>query len=281
MSVTSFIPEVWSAALLESLKKSLVYGGLCNRNYEGEIAQFGDTVHITSVGRPTISTYTPNSTTITPETLTTADRTLTITQAEFFAFQIDDVDKRQVRGSVMDMAMVEAAYGLRDKVDQFIAAKYVDIQAANVIATVAVTTGDIAYTQLTKLAQKLDEANVPPEGRWAVIPPWFKQLLIDSNRIAANPDAGTAREAIVNGFVGRLAGFDLYVSNNTPLITGDDYAVIGGTNAAITFADQIPVDTTEAYRSQTSFADVVRGMHLYGAKVIRPDGLAYITASQT
>jgi len=264
--------------LLASLKKAQVFAALANRDYEGDIANAGDTVHITSISRPTVSNYVANTTTITPEVLTSADRTLVINQAKYFAFEIDDVDARQAKGNVMSTAMTEAAYALSDAADQFVAGLYTDVQAASVIAQISVLTGDIAYTQLTKLAQKLNEANVVSGGRFAVLPPWYYQLLTDSSRVAANPAAlATGSEAIVEGKVGRLAGMDLYVSNNAPVISANVSAVIAGTRDAWSYAEQI--SKTEAYRPQSSFADAIKGLHLYGGKVTRPDGLAYLTAS--
>jgi N4-gp56 family major capsid protein len=283
-TLANFVPEIWSAVLLSSLKKAQVFARLANRDYEGEIANQGDTVHINSVSRPTINTYTVGAT-ITVQQLATADRTLAIDQADYFAFEVDDVDKRQAAGSVLEEALVEASYGLSDKVDQLLAGKYTDVATANKVnsgTAVAVTTGDIAYTQFTQLKRKCDEANIPTIGRWTVIPPWVHALLLDTNKFAANPAlAGTpqAEMALINGFVGRIVGFDVFVSNNAVLVTGDDYICLAGTSNALTFAEQI--NQVEAYRMQTTFADAVRGLHLYGAKVTRPDGLAYLLASQT
>jgi hypothetical protein len=282
MGVSTFVPEIWSAALLASLKKAQVFARLANRNYEGEISQAGDTVHITSISRPTIATYVPNVTVITPEVLTAADRILTIDQSKYFAFEVDDVDQRQAKGNIIDTAMTEAAYGLSDVADQFLAGLYSGVQTANIVATggVSVTTGDLAYTQLAKLAQKLNEANVTMLGRWAVIPPWYLQLLLDTNKIAFNPAlAGNSvgSTAVIEGYVNRLLGMDIYVSNNVQNITGARWAVVAGTNDAWTYAEQI--SKTEAYRPQSSFADAIKGLHLYGGKLVRPDGLAYIDAS--
>src|ERR1044071_6839783 len=148
MAIVQFIPEIWAAELLESLKKSLVYGqvGVINRNYEGEIRDQGDTVRITSISRPSIKTYVPNNTTIVPERLTDAQRSLLIDQAKYFSFSIDDVDKRQARngGALMTEAAKESAYGLRDVADQYIASLYTGVQAANNLGTVSVTTPDLA-----------------------------------------------------------------------------------------------------------------------------------------
>lgn len=282
MGVGSFVPEVWTPALLTSLKKSQVFGALANRDYEGLIAQAGDTVHINSVGRPTINTYSPYAT-ITVEQLTTADRILTIDQAKYFAFGVDDVDKRQAAGSFLEGGLAEAAYGMSDDADKYIAGLYTSTVAANKVnagVAVAVTTGDIAYTQLTKIKQKMDEANIPTNGRWLVVPPWYHALLLDTNKFAANAGApGTTQAALINGFVGRAAGMDIYTSNNAVLAAGDDYICLAGVRDAISFAEQI--NQVEAYRLQTSFQDAVRGLHLYGAKVVRPDALVYLLASIT
>jgi hypothetical protein len=282
VSVSSFVSEVWSANLLVSLKKSLIYGSGCNRDYEGEIAEAGDTVHINSVGRPTISTYVPNSTVITPEAVTTADRTLVVDQSKYFAFEVDDVDARQARGNIIDGYMVEAAYAMSDVADRFLAAAMVaGIQTANQVnsgTAVAITTGDIAYTQLLKLAQKLDEANVPSEGRWAIIPPWYYALLLDNNKFVnnANPSVRAA-EGLYNGLIGEAGGLMLLRSNNVPVPAANQSSIVAGTQAATTYAEQI--SKTEAYRPQSSFADAIKGLHLYGAKVVRPDALALLTAS--
>lgn len=287
MSIATFKPEVWSAVLLASLKKKLVFGGLVNTDYEGEIAEFGDTVTINSVGRPTISTYTPNSTTIVPEQLTTAERKLVIDQAKYFAFYIDDVDARQARGSLMPAALMEAAYGMADVADQYIAGLYTGTQAANNLGTISVTSAspDNAYDLvLVPLKVALDDANVPTEGRWVVVPPWFHGRLLRDDRFIRADASGQGfgnggQPASQTGFVGRAAGMEIYVSNNCPFPGGDDNIVIAGVNMAISFANQI--SKTEAYRPQNAFEDAIKGLQLYGAKLIRPDALAVCQASQT
>lgn len=284
MAIDRFIPEVWSAQLLVALEKSLVFAqpGVVNRDYEGEISDYGDTVRITSISDPTIGTYTPNSTTITPEELTDAQRTLVIDQAKYFAFKVDDVDKRQARGDVMTEAMRRAAYKLRDIVDQYIAAFYTSVDNANKVnsgSAVAITTAALAYTNLIKLRTELDEANVQTEGRWVVVPPWYEGLLLDSPNFINAEKAADGGAALRNGRIGRAAGFDILKSNNVVNVTGDDYAILAGVDTAISYAEQI--NKVEAYRPESSFSDAIKGLHLWGAKVVRPDSLAYLLASQT
>lgn len=282
MAVDHFIPEVWSAQLLTSYKKALVYGKfpVVNRNYEGEIRDAGDTVRITSISRPTIATYTKNSTVINPEILTSAQRTLVVDQSKYFAFEVDDIDQRQVisGGALMDEAAREAAYGLADVVDQYIAALYTGVDAANAISTTAITSAALAYTGLVNLWTKLEVANAPGMDRWVVVPPWYYALLLQ-NDLFVRVDASGGSGGLRNAMVGRVLGFDVYVSNNAPLITGDDYAVIAGTSGAITMAEQI--NKVEAYRPPDAFSDAVKGLLVYGAKLIRPNGIAVLTASQT
>ena len=274
----SFIPEIWSAQVLVSLKKAQRYAqaGVVNRNYEGEIRNGGDTVRVRSISRPTISTYTKGGT-LTYEQLTDAQRALTVDQQKSFSFVVDDIDKAQ-NGGAMQEAADEAAYGLRDLADQYVAAMYTGAQTANQIGTVSVTTGDIAYTQLLALKTKLDEANVPDEGRWAIVPSWYEGLLLNNDKFV-RVDASGTDEGLRNGRIGRAAGFTVLMSNNAPLVTGDDYAVMAGVPGAISYAEQIV--EMEALRLQTTFGTGVRGLHVYGAKLMRPDAIATLIASKT
>lgn len=290
MTVRNFVPEIWSARLLVALRKTLIYAApdVVNRDWEGDITEAGDTVRITSVSRPTVGTYTPGSTTITPEKLTTAQRTLVVDQAKYWAFAIDDVDTRQVRSNLIPQAMSEAAYALADTIDQYVASLYTAAQAANVVTGVTIdltspADPDAEYRKvydnvLVPLKVALDEANVPTQGRYTVVPPWVHGVLLRDPRFIKVNESGST-DGLRNGMVGRAAGFDILLSNNAPNPSGSDYVVTAGTNAAITFAEQI--NKTEAYRPQDSFSDAVKGLALYGAKVVRPDALAYCTVTSS
>lgn len=283
MSFESFIPEIWAGELLSSLKKSLVYAGpdVVNRDYEGDIAEAGDTVTINSISRPTIGTYVKNSTSIVPENLTTAQRKLTVTEAKYFAFEVDNVDLRQMAGDGFSEAISEAGYGLGDVADQYVEALIgASVVAANALGTVSVTTGAIAYTKLIALKVALDVANVPDDGRrYVIVPPWYHGLLLDENKFVANPQNADGGQALMNGHVGRAAGFNVKVSNNSPLVTGDDYRVTAGHPIATSYAEQI--NSLKAYEPQDAFSDAVKGLHLYGAKVVRPTAVATMVASIT
>lgn len=283
MAINHFKPQIWSARLLVGWRKRLVYGGpsVVNRDYEGEISAAGDVVKITSISDPTISDYVPNSTVITPEELNDAQRNLPIDQSKYWAFKVDDVDKRQAEGNVMPEAMSRAAYRLADVADQYVAGLYTGVAAANNLGSISVPVGIpiAAYDEiLVPLGVVLDEADVPSEGRYCIVPPWLHGRLQRDDRFV-HADASGSDETLRNGVVGRAAGFTIMKSNNTPSPVAGSNVVQAGVNAAISFAEQI--NKTEAYRPESSFSDAVKGLALYGAKLIRPDGIAIATASQT
>ena len=161
MAFTNFIPKVWSARLLEHLDKAHVYGALVNRDYEGDIKQYGDTVHINQIGAVTIKDYTKNTDIDAQEALSNTDQTLVINQAKYFNFQIDDIDKAQIKPELMNAATQRAAYALADTSDQYIAG----LMAAGALGTVGsdaspiTVTAQNAYEQLVALKVKLDEQN--------------------------------------------------------------------------------------------------------------------------
>ncbi|MEU1908113.1 N4-gp56 family major capsid protein [Streptomyces hygroscopicus] len=277
MAISAFKPEVWNAELLVTLEKSLVYAasGVVNRDYEGDISQYGDTVHITSLAEPTIGTYTPH-TDITIEDVDDSDTTLLIDQSKYFAFEVDDVEKRQARngGAVLTEQARKAAYKLRDVADQYVAGLMAaGVDAGNLVAEQTLSGASAAYDLLVDLGVILDNDNVPDQGRWAVVTPAFYGLLLkDSRFVAAGDAAGAMTRA--NGMVGEAAGFSIRKSNNAPNGPGAGAGklVIAGYSGAVTYAEQI--NNTEAARKEKGFADIVKGLHLYGSKVIRPTGLA-------
>ena len=286
MAVDSFIPEVWNAQLLVALQKALVFGqsSVSNRNYEGDIASFGDTVHIGSLTRPTISSYVKNTTAINPQTLATTDQTLLIDQAKYFAFEVDDVDYRQVRdgGQLLTRAASEAAPRLAEVADSFLATT-ITAGAGTVLAAQDVATADAAYLVIRKLRLALDKANVPVEGRFLVVSPEFYALILGDPRFI-NAAAYGSNRPIQNGEVGSIVGFAVLVSNGIPAGTAGTLPevsnfVIAGHPMATTFAQQI--NKTEAYRPESAFSDAIKGLHLYGAKVVRPEALAVVDVDVT
>jgi len=268
----NFIPTVWAARLLSALEKSLVYAqaGIVNRDYEGEINASGDTVKIASIGDPSIGTYTKDSD-ITIESLTDAEMTLKVDQQKYFAFEVDDVDKAQQNVNTMDEAMTRAAYKLRDVADQFVAASYSLVPSGNLVGSdgspVAALAANAAYEHLVNLGIKLDEANVPTEGRFVIIPPFFHGALLKDDRFVKTGGA-MAEQILRNGMVGEAAGFNVLKSNNVPIASSTKYKVIAGHAMAYSYAEQI--SKVESFRMEKRFADGVKGLHVYGGKLIRP-----------
>lgn len=282
MSLDNFIPQIWSARLLSNLQKSLVYGqaGVVNTDYEGEISQYGDTVKINSIGAVTIGDYVKNNDVEGPETLTDAQTHLTIDQAKYFNFQVDDIDAAQQKPKVMDEAMREAAYGLADVADQYVASLYTGVSDKNIIGddtTPEVLSKDNVYDMLVDLGVLLTDAKVPREGRWVIVAPWVYGLLLKDDRFIHVSKAGTD-QGLRNGIVGRAAGFDILESHNVPNVDGTKYKIIAGHPMAISKAEQI--NSVEAYRPEKRFADAVKGLHLYGAKLVRPEAIAVLTANR-
>ena len=278
MSIETFVPKVWSARILESLDKTLVYANLFNRNYEGEIAAYGDTVHINSVGDVTVKTYTKDTDIADPDTLTTTESLLVIDQAKYFNIGIDDVDKAQARAELLQTAAARVGYSYGDIIDKWLASL---LKAGTIVkdlgtdATPLQVTEANAYNYMVKMKTALDKANVHTMGRRIVVPPEFEGYMLLDSRFASSSVAGNER--LVNGVVARAAGFDIYVSNNVPNTSGAKYKIVATTADQGTFAQQVL--ETEAYRPQKRFGDAVKGLNVYGAKVLRPETIAVATVN--
>lgn len=278
MSVKNFIPQIWSARLLAHLDKIHVYAGLVNRDYEGEIKQFGDTVKINQIGDITIKKYT-GAAIDAPDDLTGEQDTLTIDQANYFNFAIKDVDNAQTNPKLMNEAMARAAYGLNDTVDSLLAGIMVASAAGAIGSDESpfVPTKDDAYDLLVDLGTELTEKNVPLLGRWVVVPPFYHGLLQKDSRFVGNgTDVNMA--ILQGGHIGAAAGFQIYVSNNVPNTDGAKYKILAGTNAGASFAEQIT--ETEGYRPESNFSDAVKGLHLCGVKVLQKNALATLTVNR-
>jgi N4-gp56 family major capsid protein len=296
MSVNNFIPQIWSARILAHLDNIHVYAqpNVINRDYEGDVAQ-GNTVYINQIGNPTIFDYTKNTDMPAVETLTDARTTMNIDQGKGFNFQIDDVDRAQTRPDLMDPAMARAAYMLSDIEDQFVASKMVAASAsANNLGSLAAplvpTVGTFTdvlniYNILVDAGTKLNQSNVPRDGRFAIIAPWVEGLLLKDQRFIGAAGTGGPNDVTLNGQIGRAAGFNILVSNNVPTAqgTGSDtntcYKCSFGHPMAMTYAEQI--DKTEAYRPEKRFGDAVKGLHVYGGGVVQPGALGTLTLAQT
>lgn len=288
MTVNNFIPSIWSAKLLASLKKDQVFtqAGVMNRDYTGEISGQGSVVKINGIGPVTIRPYVKNMPIVAPETLSDAQTSLTIDQGNYFNFEVDDIDVAQQTPKIMTGAMAQASYDLTDVAEMYLADLLYDgVPAGNKIGTDsdagAIVPGSgiaDAYDYLVDLSTKLSEAKCPKSGRWVIIPPWFTGQLVKDDRFT-NISASGSPEALRNGIVTRAAGFDVLESLNVPVVTSEGKAnseIIAGHGMAASYAEQIK--KVVGYRPEDSFSDAVKGLHVFGAKVVRPTCLALLTA---
>ena len=277
MSLTNFVPEIWSTELNYSLKKSLVAMSVTNQDYEGDIQNQGDTVHITRPSAISTGDYTPGSD-ITIETPTSSQQELSIDQATYFAFEVDDVYRVQANVDLMDPYLQEANYAVQDGLDQYIMGQYTSAGADNVITKEALTSGNI-YAKLVEAKKLLSQQSVPKSGRWAVLSPDEIALLEDNERFTHATAMGD--QTLRSGFVGRAAGFDVFESNNTVTAndgTDDVRHLPFGHIGAITFAMQF--SEIESQRRESRFADLVKGLVLYGSQVVKPEALGDLQATQ-
>jgi N4-gp56 family major capsid protein len=277
LSIQNFIPEVWDAAIMEALYESHIFAqpAVVNRNYEGAIRSQGDTVHITGIEPVTIDDYSRYQD-ITFEEIDLNTRTMYIDQAKYFALAIDDIDKWQQKGDTMGPAMKEAGYKMSLAVDLFIANKMASgVDSANILTDVDASgesdvAGQAVREAFVDLRTRLNRNNVPQQGRWAIVSPEiYAVLLKDPHFIKAN-ERGSASVVEGNGVVGTMYGFTIMESNNAPS-NGTTHTLLAGNNTAFSYAEALT--EVEAVRFEKSFGDGIKGLHVYGGKLIRPEGL--------
>lgn len=279
MSLANFIPSVWSARLLANLEKSLIYGQapVCNRDYEGEIREAGDRVFIHGIGEIAVADYTRDVTQVTYQLLDDARQELTIDQSKYFAFRVDDLDTAQQKPKVIDAASQKATRTLADVADRYLAGFYVDAGTTldDAGSPRQLTTANI-YETTVEAAVQLDGLNVPNEGRYMIVPPWVAGLMLQDEKFLLKADP----QSILNGQVAQAADFSILKSNNVPTTAGPPFTfhLTAGHSLAMSYAEQIA--KVEALRLQDSFSDAVRGLHLYGARVLEPDALLHIPATR-
>ena len=282
-----FIPEIYSKKVQIALRKAAVAEAICNTDYMGEISSFGDTVNIVKEPQIAVADYT-RGLAVVATNLTDQELVLTIDQAKSFSFKIDDLEKRFSHVNFQAVAADNAAYALRDAMDSNI------LEAIGAGATVTTGMGttsapiDIGFgtgevdplNQMSLAAKELDEANAPEDGRWFVAAPeWYNQLANTSSKLLS-VDFNAGQGSIRNGLVasGLLRGFQMYKSNNLPTndLTGATpagtatapealFGHISGTSAASA------MNKVETVRDTGTFSDIVRGLMVWGRKVLRPE----------
>ena len=293
-----FLPKIYSKKVLNFFRKASVVEAITNTDYAGEIAAFGDSVRIIKEPVISVSDYTRGSDT-TATKLTDQELTLVVDSAKAFKFIVDDIETNMSHVNFKEVATSSAAYALRDSYDAAVIASMfsgvstsspdhvlgADASAAtqtmgqhqggsNSIDLLGSDgTGTDPLDVMSFMAKLLDEQSVPEEGRWFVAPPSFYNELAQSGSKLLSVDFNAGQGSIRNGLVssGKLRGFDMYKSNNVAAASTATGKILAGHISSTATAQTII--STEVLRDPSSFGDIVRGLHVYGAKVLRPEAL--------
>lgn len=284
MALAEFVPELWSGRVLTQLNNASVFRNVATTEYEGEIAQFGDVVRINEIGRINVNTYSDTSTgALTIQTLADASKRLEIDRQKYTAFFLDDVTGAQTKPKLMMAYMDQSAKDLANEEDVYLGTLYSDaglnIGGGTSAAGVAVSSTNV-MKYLSIAQQKLDEANTPIDGRWITVPPWFAQKMSLAN-IVLNTDN---RATMGSGYIGStFYGFNVFMSNNvfhTNPTTNGEAAILCGYTGSIAVANQI-TGMQQIPTTTIGFKTIVKMLHVYGAKVIRPNNLGVLWADYT
>lgn len=281
----NFIPEIWSGKLIENFYDSTVLSAITNTDYEGEIRNYGDTVNIRTTPELTIRDYSKGMT-LTVENPDKAKLQLIIDKGEYFAAVEDDVDKIQADINLMDTWSKDASERMKIKIDtRVLAAMPAGVATANKGATagrisaninLGVTATPVAITKtnvleyLVDLGTVLDEANCPESNRWVVIPAKMAGMIKKSDLKDASL-TGDSSSILRNGRLGMIDRFNVYMSHNLSVTSGK-FSLLAGHKMGTTFASQMT--NMETIRSETTFGNIVRGLQVYGYKVVKPEALA-------
>ena len=265
MAITNFIPTVWSEQLYRALDKKYVAVKNCNRDFEGDIKSKGSSVKICGVGDVTISDYTKDTDLSAPETLSDTATVLNIDRAKCFNFQIDDIDRAQASPKLMEEAMRKAADGLANEADKYVCSLF--YKANPNLKDLALNEETILDHFITARTALAEQNVTDPSDIVFEVHPKIAALLLKA-KIATGTDNA---EALDHGSIGTVLGSTVYVSNNIKRDSEKAYHCCARTKRAIAFAEQL--SEIDAYRPEKRFADAVKGLHLYGAKVVYPDEL--------
>lgn len=292
-----FIPEIWSGQLIKKFYETTVLKEITNTKYEGEISNYGDKVIIRTTPTLTIRDYVAGGT-LTYERPETTTIELLIDKGKYFGFEVDDVMAYQSDINLMETFSTAAAEQMKIEIDRhFLGSVYPDAHAKNRGTaagnlsgninlgstsglSVAVTKDNI-LKKIVEMGQCLDELNIPGTGRFIVAPVWFVAILKDSKLIEADT-MGDQTSVLRTGVVGTIDRFRIIQSNLLP--TMNDTAtppkkgtvIYFGTTDAACFATQLT--KTDTLRSPQTFGDIVRGLQVYGFKVIQPECLGVLFA---
>lgn len=291
-ALATFIPSIWSARFTSNLEDVLVWAARCNRTYEGEIQEAGNTVKIpTSTTTVTVKDYVRDTDIADPELASGTSQDLVVDKQKYFHFYVDDIDEAQSKPSVINDSMREAAQQMAEQVDSDVRAEFNKAYASARQVTSGGTSGNAQkrpnedgfgkefIDAVIKLRRMMGVANIPSNGRWLMVHPDImagldRHFLTDGNTGTFTPN--TDESTLRGGFMGRLAGFDLFESNlqvdGTAINSVPTWRLYAGQGTeAVTFANQITEN--EMYRPEKRFGDAVKGLMVYGSKTVLPSRL--------
>jgi hypothetical protein len=278
MALKNFITTVWSANILEALRKTLTFASVANTEYQGSLTNLGDRVKIMQIGPVTVTSYAKDAD-LTIQDLDDTASELIADQPYYFDFKANDVEAIQSKPKVLAQATGNAAYGFADKVDQYFAGLYASA-GLHSYAT-GTTPWDVTSLNVEEvlLAVKEQMARVPQAGRFLICPEWFHNKLVLAG-LATRLDNNAIFD---NGMIGRIMGFDVMLSENVSAASQTTWdhtkIMVGIRQQSFSFADVI--SKIEAYRPEKRFEDAVKGLYVFGGKVIRPDMTLCIHADKT
>ncbi len=281
----NFIPEIWSGKLIENFYDATVLAAISNTDYEGEIRNMGDTVNIRTTPEITIKTYVKGQT-LSVENPDKPKLQLVIDKGEYFACVEDDVDKVQSDINLMDTWSKDASERMKIKIDQRVLTDILpDISADNKGATagrisnnidLGTTGSPVAITKtnvleyLVDIGTVLDEANCPEGNRFVIIPAKMAGMIKKSDLKDASL-TGDSVSILRNGRLGMIDRFTVYMSHNLSVSSGK-FSLVAGHKMGFTFASQMT--NMETIRSESTFGNIIRGLQVYGYKVVKPEALA-------
>ncbi|MFJ2731403.1 P22 phage major capsid protein family protein [Streptomyces sp. NPDC087317] len=272
MAITHFIPTIWAADMQEQYWETTVFAPLVNQDYTGDLVS-GNKIKIAGVVPPEIKDYKAAGRTTSADEIDDTEVEVDVDQEKSFDFYVDDIDKAQAAGS-MGKYSKAASLGLAEDADKFIARQLVT-DATAIPNTDPILDGDDAFDVIADLVLAMNQRKVPKPGRIVAINALFHRQLIGASSkltdVAVSGDPAGLRMATVGG----LLGCRIVTSENMP-VTNKPQAV-GFNRDACAYVSQI--QKVEGMRAQNRFADRLRGLHVYGGKVIRPEAAAKYTAA--
>jgi hypothetical protein len=303
LSGSGYIPEIWSGKLIEKFYASTVLAAISNTDYEGEIKAHGDKVHIRTKPTITIRAYLADAA-LELERPQGNQVQLTIDQGQYFNTILDDVMKVQSDINLMSMWSDDAAEQMKIVIDRAVLLGIKDQAAATnrgltagaitgainlgvtgtplVIVTNTPTGGEVdVLDMMLRMGQALDEQNIPETGRWIVMPTWTA-VTVKRSELRQAYLSGDSVSMLRNGRLGMVDRFTLYTSNLLPFgvpasLAAGEFIIFAGHAHGLTFASQMT--NMETLRSELTFGQVMRGLQIYGYKVL--DGTALVQAIVT